>query len=245
MKKMIKKSVGFAAIVAALVIGGVASSASANSVTFAGSNFFAGDSVTLSAKAVFTISANTVQIVLTNTTPVTKSAMELLTGLQFTLTSGKTVTTETQALASDVIDLQGPVGTPTVTDLPQDDNLLQFNPAEWGLGSANTLTWNNGSGPDFGILGPAPYTSANSSIVGNGPHNPYVNQTITFTLTGAGISASDTVKNATFYYGTGFAAEFAVSTGTVNPVPLPSAAASGFGLLAILGVGAKLRKKLV
>jgi hypothetical protein len=54
-------------------------------------------------------------------------------------------------------------------------------------------------GPDGGD---AVYQS-NSSIAGNGPHNPFLNQTATFHITGA-FTDGTTVSNVGFLYGTTF-----------------------------------------
>jgi hypothetical protein len=56
--------------------------------------------------------------------------------------------------------------------------------------------------PSEGILGPASldgkYDNANGSIAGNKPHNPFINQTGTFILTG--IPAGATVGNVIFSF---------------------------------------------
>ena len=55
------------------------------------------------------------------------------------------------------------------------------------------------------IIGPpggATYSNANSSIAGNGPHNPFVNQTGTFVVTVAGVTAATNITSATFSFGT-------------------------------------------
>jgi hypothetical protein len=65
---------------------------------------------------------------------------------------------------------------------------------------------NGGAGPTHTIIG-APgsggtYSNANSSIAGNGPHNPFLNQTATFTFNVAGVTTGTTVSAATFSFGT-------------------------------------------
>jgi hypothetical protein len=81
----------------------------------------------------------------------------------------------------------------------------------WGFGAA-TVNGTNGyelcvicqggptasATPSEGILGPNP--NGNASIDGNGPHNPFVNQTATFTLTG--IPTGATANNVIFSFGT-------------------------------------------
>jgi hypothetical protein len=62
------------------------------------------------------------------------------------------------------------------------------------------------NGPAYTILGaPGPggvYTNANGSIAGNGPHNPFVNQTATFTLTIPGLTSVSQLSNITISFGT-------------------------------------------
>jgi hypothetical protein len=46
------------------------------------------------------------------------------------------------------------------------------------------------------------YSNANGSIAGNNPHNPFINQTATWTLNITGITANTIVTAATFSFGT-------------------------------------------
>ncbi len=62
------------------------------------------------------------------------------------------------------------------------------------------------AGPEKTIVG-APngsnlYASANSSIAGNDPHNPFIGQSATFTLAIPGVTSATTVTNAIFSFGT-------------------------------------------
>ena len=78
----------------------------------------------------------------------------------------------------------------------------------------------NGTGPDFHLNGlegaanvpaytilgqPGPggiYSNANASIAGNGPHNPFINQTATFTLAIPGLTSVAAISAVTFSFGT-------------------------------------------
>jgi VPDSG-CTERM motif len=68
------------------------------------------------------------------------------------------------------------------------------------------LTALNQSGPSGLIIGPpngsGVYATANSSIAGNGPHNPFLNQVATFTLNVPGVNVDSSVNGATFSFGT-------------------------------------------
>jgi hypothetical protein len=63
-----------------------------------------------------------------------------------------------------------------------------------------------GAGPAHLIIGPPDggntYSAANGSIAGNGPHNPFLSESATFTITGTGITADTTITSATFSFGT-------------------------------------------
>jgi PEP-CTERM motif len=60
-------------------------------------------------------------------------------------------------------------------------------------------------GPKGLIIGPpggSTYRNANGSIAGNGPHNPFLNQTATFVVNVTGVTASTSITGATFLFGT-------------------------------------------
>jgi hypothetical protein len=92
-----------------------------------------------------------------------------------------------------------------------------------------------GAGPAHLIIGPpgtgGTYSNANGSIAGNGPHNPFLNQTATFTLTAPNISASSTITSATFSFGT----TSGVNVIGQSVVPEPSSLVLGFAALGFVG----------
>jgi len=63
-----------------------------------------------------------------------------------------------------------------------------FTPAHTIIGAPNS--------------GTATYAAAGGSIAGNGPHNPFLNQTATWTLNVAGVNADTRVTSAIFSFGT-------------------------------------------
>ena len=101
------------------------------------------------------------------------------------------------------------------------------------------------AGPTHTILG-APgaggtYSNANGSIAGNGPHNPFLNQSATFTLNITGVTTDTTVSSAIFSFGTAAGDNVPGGSGPNSTVPEPvSLSLVGSGLLA-LGL---LRKRL-
>jgi len=96
------------------------------------------------------------------------------------------------------------------------------------------------TGPSYLIIGPPDlggYTVANGSIAGNKPHNPFLNESATFTITGAGITDATTIISATFSFGT--TAGINVPGIPLSAVPEPSSLALGF-----VGIGAAVAARL-
>jgi hypothetical protein len=77
------------------------------------------------------------------------------------------------------------------------------------------------------------YSNANGSIAGNGPHNPFLNQTATFNIAVTGVTAATTVTSATFSFGTVAGVNVPGTPGT-PAVPEPiSSALVGTGLIGL------------
>jgi hypothetical protein len=80
----------------------------------------------------------------------------------------------------------------------------------WGLDSSSGgnfhLTALGFIGPAGLILGPpgagGVYSNANGSIAGNGPHNPFIDQTATFTLSISGLTSVSQLSNVSISFGT-------------------------------------------
>ena len=156
-----------------------------------------------SAQATFTSGNGFITITLTNLLADPTSAGQLLSGLAFTLSNGATAGT----LGSSSANIRSIAGDGSFTDL---------GPS--GTGWALAQNFNGGLElcvlcRDLGSLGPshlligAPalsgfYASANRSIAGNGPHNPFTAGTATFLINVPGVSTNSTITSATFFFST-------------------------------------------
>jgi hypothetical protein len=175
----------------------------------------------VSASATVVTGAGTVTVTLTDLLANPTNVAQLISDFDFVLSTGQT--TGTLSSSSGQAITIGNGGTST-------------------LGSTGTTTWhlnNNVNGglqldalgngqPKNLIIGPGPYTNGNGSIAGNGPHNPFINQTATFDLAVLGVTANTTVTGGTFSFGT--------SAG-INVVGVPRAVTPEPSSLVLLGTG--------
>ena len=192
----------------------------------------------VSASATFTTSANTLTIGLNDLLANPTDIGQLLSDLSFTLGNGGSLTgsTETAAASSEITvagngSFTGPtpisgvatVGWPFAVNSATEGTLDVL--AAGGAGPAHLLIGPPGGG--------GTYSAANGSIAGNGPHNPFLFESATFTITGAGITADTTITSATFSFGT----TAGVTVGGVA-VPEPSSlvlALCGIGVVGLVG----------
>ena len=88
------------------------------------------------------------------------------------------------------------------------------------------------------------YSNANGSIAGNGPHNPFLNQLATFTLTAPGVTASTTVSSAVFSFGTTSGVNVpGVPVAVAVPDDASTFAMAGIAMLLISGYGWRRRRR--
>jgi hypothetical protein len=189
-----------AAIAVAVGLSGTALAGSFTFETAAGATN--GDGNPVDARVVFATSLNTITISLTNLLATQQDVGQNISDLFFKLSStanSGSITTDGLDPLVNVADggtaTSGGTGTAgwaltfsAVTGFHLDGlNGADFTPAHTILGA-----------PD----GSGVYSSANSSIAGNDPHNPFINQTATWTLAITGITANTLVTSATFSFGT-------------------------------------------
>jgi hypothetical protein len=103
-------------------------------------------------------------------------------------------------------------------------------------GLLDDLTGPGHAGPAHTIIGPpgagGTYSNANGSIAGNDPHNPFLNQTATFTITGTGITADTTISAMSFSFGT------TSGNDVTSQISVPEPSSLVLGLLGLGLVGA-------
>jgi hypothetical protein len=189
------------------------------------------------ASATFTTGTNSITVSLSNLQANITDVAQALSDLFFTYSgsnlSGQTLTSssgqEINVASNGTFTLGATVATGWALSSPASNTLLLND-----LGAA---------GPTHTLIGPPGagnvYSNANGSIAGNGPHNPFLNQTEMFVISLLGITPSTTITSATFSFGT--VAGINVP-GVPSTVPLPGALplfATGLGALALL----RLRRK--
>jgi hypothetical protein len=115
------------------------------------------------------------------------------------------------------------------------------------VGTLNVLAA-GGAGPAHLIVGPPGagnvYSNANGSIAGNGPHNPFLNQSASFTITGANITAATNDTAVTFSFGTTAGINIPGVPGV--PIPEPSSlvlSMVGAGFLGSIGFYRSIRRR--
>jgi len=167
-------------------------------VTAPGATVGGGAGEPVSTSAEFTTSTGLLSINLTNLLTGIKDVGQALSDLSWTFDSSL-VGTALSSSSGNTIDVHSD-GTYTSSGL---------NATGWELDSTGLricALCADIAGPSRLILGPPDgsnvYSSANSSIAGNGPHNPFLNGTVNFQIAVAGLTADSTVTSATFSFGT-------------------------------------------
>jgi hypothetical protein len=182
------------------------SMASANSYTFAtasGATESGGNAV--DASATFTTSADTITISLANLIVNPTTAAQNVSDVYFTLGgTGSSATSGTLSSSGGNLVNVAADGTTSSGGVASSTGWVLSYSSSTGFhldglnGAANTPAYTIIGAPN----GSGVYSAANGSIAGNGPHNPFLNQLATFSLSIAGLTADSTVTSATFSFGT-------------------------------------------
>jgi len=187
------------------------------------------------ASATFITSANQISVSLSNFQPNITDVAQALSDLSFVYSGSNLSGQLLSSSSGQEITVAGD-GTFTTGDTVS---------TGWALSSpaSNALLLNvlgTPIGPAHLIIGPpdagSVYSNANGSIAGNGPHNPFLNQSALFVISLAGITDSTLITSATFSFGTTDGA--LLVPGAPSTVPIPGALplfATGLGALGLLG----------
>jgi hypothetical protein len=172
----------------------------------------------------------TIQVTLTDQQANPNSVGQLLSALSFTVTNGSTSGATLASSSAQEVTVNGDgsflVGSTVATGWAFSQN---------GTGVTLDVLGSGGVGPKHLIIGPPggpTYSNAGGSITGNGPHNPFLNQSATFTVTGVGITANTQIAGTTFSFGTteGMSLNSVRMQSVPEPGPLALAGAAAAGL---------------
>jgi hypothetical protein len=221
----------------ALLTGAQSSQASQVFVTPTGSTTGGGP---VSARATFTESAGSLSITITNLQANPTDVAQLISDLFFTV--GSLTPNAAGTLITATVPLINIAANGTVTNAAATTTNWNYT-ATSTVGHLDDLA-GPASGPANLIIGPAGaggvYTAANGSIAGNGPHNPFINQTATFVISDPLITANTVVTAATFSFGT----TPGINVVGVPAVPEPSTIVSAcMGVFGGIGVWVRNKRK--
>ena len=157
----------------------------------------------VNAQALFSPGDGFITVTLANLQSDPISAGQLLSGLAFTLDGGQTAGNLGPSAAN-------------IRKIARGGKFTDFGPSSTGWALAEGFNGGlrlcvlctdlGGVGPSHLLIGdPAPsglYASANASISGNKPHNPFTNGPATFLIYIPGVTSDTQILSATFYFST-------------------------------------------
>ncbi len=184
----------------ALGISAVVGAAETDCATVAGATVPDGQA---NAQATFITGDGFITVTLTNMLGDPKSAGQLLSGLAFTLSEGET----TGTLGNNSANLRKVQNGGSFADMgPSTTGWALAQNFNGGFELCVLCTDLGASGPSHLLIGsPAAsgtYASANRSIAGNRPHNPFTAGTATFLINSPAVNSLSTITTATFFFST-------------------------------------------
>ncbi len=202
------------------------------SVVFSGTGINPEAGTNASGSAEFSISGNTLTLILTNTTaPRTASQGNAMTGVSFDITPGSPVLTLTStAITGGSLLWTSKVASTAAANISGSwTNVLGASPlGEYGVCTSGfNGRFNGGSislgnaSPNYGIV--AAGTFDGSNVAFGGSQFPFVQNSMTFTFTGVSGVSEAAIANVKLLFGTD-------GTGVVTTVPAP-------GAVALMGAG--------
>jgi hypothetical protein len=208
-------------VICLVLLCGPAAFASTNTFTAAG-NSSGGN--TVNASATFLTGTGTISITLNNLLSNQKSVGQNISDLFFSLSNGATTGTLLSSSGTELtVNSNGTysVGSAASTGwvlTSSGSSLLLEGLGTGTQGPKHTIIGRSNSGTYSG----GAYSNANSSIAGNGPHNPFLESGVTFSLSVAGVTTATTVTGATFSFGTTAGNTLAGTASVPESVPEPS-----------------------
>jgi hypothetical protein len=202
--------------VAVLVIAGIASG---STITFATSPGSTTSDGSVNAKAVIVTGPGTLTLTLSDLLGNPTSVGQLLSSFEFSLSPSLSALASMNSFAQE-------------RRVNSDHSFTEGGTVStgWALQAAGggvvficVICPNNGTPqpttnppPSHLIIGAGAYTNANGSIAGNGPHNPFLDESATFTISDSSITSATVVSNVMFGFGTQFGSQV---TGQLSAVP--------------------------
>jgi hypothetical protein len=185
----------------------------------------------VSAQATFNISSGEIVITLSNLQTGIHAAGQVVSELSFTTVNANNLSSSVLASSSAQLVTVGKSGY----------SLGSTMSTGWGYATGHLSDLVNGDSPSHTIIGPST-DNPNSSITKN--HNPFLYESATFTITGAGITSNTTIASATFSFGTTPGDDVRGRQVVTTTTPEPSTIAiAGLGALGFIGYGLRRRLK--